>query len=101
MADTASAEDDNHPRAQPWAEVALHATLRGLQIVLGLTVIGLYGSGLASQIKPAGYDQPKWVRYGETMPFPHQRLLTFSHRPMQSLLQPSRRSRRASTSFRG
>lgn len=42
-------------------EIILHATLRLLQLVLALTVAGIYGNGVASANKPNGYDVTKWV----------------------------------------
>lgn len=42
-------------------EIILHATLRSLQLVLALTVAGIYGNGVASANKPNGYDVIKWV----------------------------------------
>lgn len=42
-------------------EIILHATLRLLQLVLALTVAGIYGSGIDSAKKPNGYDVNKWV----------------------------------------
>lgn len=42
-------------------EIILHATLRLLQLVLALTVAGIYGHGLQSNHKPSGYDVTKWV----------------------------------------
>ncbi|MCJ1263353.1 hypothetical protein MMC22_003223 [Lobaria immixta] len=41
-------------------EIILHATLRLLQLVLALTVAGIYGNGVASANKPNGYDVTKW-----------------------------------------
>ena len=42
-------------------EILLHATLRLLQLVLALTVAGIYGSSINSKKKPTGYDEIKWV----------------------------------------
>lgn len=42
-------------------EIILHATLRLLQLVLALTVAGIYGNGVRSVDKPVGYDVTKWV----------------------------------------
>lgn len=42
-------------------EIILHATLRLLQLVLAITVAGIYGSGIAEADKPIGYDANKWV----------------------------------------
>ena len=61
MVNADSSESGSHLKVQLWAEVVFHAILRVLQLVLGLTVIGLYRNGLARRNKPAGYDQSKWV----------------------------------------
>lgn len=42
-------------------EIILHVTLRLLQLVLALTVAGIYGSGIQSANKPNRYDVDKWV----------------------------------------
>lgn len=42
-------------------EIIIHATLRLLQLVLAITVAGIYGSGIADANKPNGYDANKWV----------------------------------------
>lgn len=42
-------------------EILLHATLRLLQLVLALTIAGIYGSSINSKKKPTGYDEIKWV----------------------------------------
>lgn len=56
--------DDTSPRQsnkKPWPEIAMHASLRFLQFVLGATVTALYGKNMVSPNKPAQYDRTKWV----------------------------------------
>lgn len=48
-------------KQKPWPEIAVHASLRFLQFVLGATVTALYGKSLVSPDKPAQYDRTKWV----------------------------------------
>ncbi|KAF7506447.1 hypothetical protein GJ744_011801 [Endocarpon pusillum] len=56
--------DDTSPQQsnkKPWPEIAVHASLRFLQFVLGATVTALYGKSLVSPSKPAQYDRTKWT----------------------------------------
>ena len=55
--------NDDPVKLTPGADRYFHYILRGLQIIVAVPVLGIYGAGLAKPAdqRPSGFDVPKWV----------------------------------------